>query len=445
MKALVDIHLSYRLAVLVAAGVLLGYLANLIAYALSSQPGRSPWSRFHPYDGKGRWLDRLPLFGWLRLGRKSEQLGQRFWVRPLLAELGMGAFCAGLYWWEVALGNLLPPGPVGVNGEIQPSPITWEIMHAVFIAHVVLSFFMLAATLIDFDERIIPDEITVPGTLIGLMLAAGYSWTLMPVAVRVTPPGIQFVEFITLVFPGRIYPQEWPAYLEAPKQLLPLLIGLAVYEFWCVSLLPWLWLPRRGFEKAIRMLIGHAVRSPNFPSVLMIGLCGGAGITMVWWLGGPGWAALLTALAGLGMGAALIWSVRVIFSAILGKEAMGFGDVTLLAMIGTYLGWQAPIFIFFLAPCIGLVFGLVQLALGFGREIPYGPFLCLATLIVVIAWRWFWEKLIDVFRPDFLGYPISAILVALIFIAAAGCLVAVPCQLVRSMRQRSQARAGYVG
>jgi leader peptidase (prepilin peptidase) / N-methyltransferase len=435
VKAFVEIALVYRLLIMVAAGVILGHIANLLALALSSRPGRSPWSQFHTYDGKGRWLDRLPLVGWLRLSRKSKQLGRGFWVLPLLAELGMAAFCTGLYWWELEKGMVVSGGQVAPGGKFAPTPITWEIMHAVFAAHMVLSFFMLAATLIDFDDRVIPDEITVPGTLIGLMLAAGYTWTLMPVDVHPKPPGIQFVEFMTLVYPARSYPDQWPPYLEAPKQTLPLIVALAVYWFWCLSLLPWLWLPRRGFEKAVRMFIGHAMRSPSFPSILMIALCGGAGIGLVWWLGGPGWAGLLTSLAGLAMGAALIWSVRLIFSAILGKEAMGFGDVTLMAMIGAYMGWQAPIYIFFVAPCIGLVFGLIQLALGFGREIPYGPFLCLATLIVMVFWRWFWDMFISYFQP-LAGVGVSPILLILLFFLIVGCLLGLPIQAYRSYHHR---------
>ncbi|HEV3341866.1 MAG TPA: A24 family peptidase [Pirellulales bacterium] len=442
MKAFVEIPLAYRLAIMFAAGILLGHLANLLAFALGSRtgPGRSPWSRLHPYDGKSRWLDRLPLVGWLRLGRKSEQLGRAFWVLPLLAELAMGGFCAGLYEWEVGKGMVLSGGQVAAGAKFPPSPITWEIMHAVFAAHVVLAFFMLAATLIDFDERIIPDEITVPGTLIGLMLAAGYPWTLMPVDVHLKPPGIQFVEFMTLVYPSRSYPDDWPAYLEAPKQTLPLLIALAVYEFWCLSLLPWLWLPRRGFETAVRMFIGHATRSPYFPSIVTIALCGGGGIVMVWWLGGPGWAALLSSLAGLAVGGGLIWSVRLIFSAILGKEAMGFGDVTLLAMIGAYLGWQAPIFIFFVAPCIGLVFGGTQWALGMGREIPYGPFLCLGTAVVIVFWRWFWQQFIVYFQPV-ADIPISPIWMVLLLFLAVGCILGVPIQVYRSYQHRKSQAA----
>ncbi|OYV87676.1 MAG: hypothetical protein B7Z73_09765, partial [Planctomycetia bacterium 21-64-5] len=139
MIELEKIPIYYRLAAVFAAGVLLGHIANLLAYGLSMRPGRNPWSRLHPYDGRGRWLDRLPLVGWLRLARKSETLGRGFWISPLLAELLMGAFCAALYGWQVGTGALLPPGAVAVGGKIPPSPITWQIMYAVFGAQIVLS------------------------------------------------------------------------------------------------------------------------------------------------------------------------------------------------------------------------------------------------------------------------------------------------------------------
>ena len=46
---------------------------------------------------------------------------------------------------------------------------------AVSLAHLVLISLMLVASLIDADEKIIPDAITVPGTLLGLLLAAACS------------------------------------------------------------------------------------------------------------------------------------------------------------------------------------------------------------------------------------------------------------------------------
>ena len=83
-----------------------------------------------------------------------------------------------LYWWEVdqqglllrqvnellqvAVGPLLPvKAPVASHG----------LTHAVFLNHVLLIGLMVAASFIDIDEKIIPDEITVPGTLLGLLLA----------------------------------------------------------------------------------------------------------------------------------------------------------------------------------------------------------------------------------------------------------------------------------
>ncbi len=446
MNVLLQQPLGYRLAGVFVIGVLLGHLANVVAYALSDNRRRNPWSREHPRDGKSRWLDRLPLVGWFRLRRKATELGTTFWLRAMAVELAMGGLCAALYWWEIDQWALLPPGRLGLEGRPGAeglSPITRNILHAVYASNLLLIAFMLAATLIDIDERIIPDEITVPGTLLGLCTAAAYPWTLMPVwiatrppSIHIRPPGIQFVEFITLAYPFCAYPHNWPAYLEGRDQLLPLLIALAVFGFWCVSLLPWLWRPRRGFDHATRLLIAYAIRSPNAFSVLLVALCGSAGIGVVWRLGGPNWAALLTSLAGLAIGGGMIWMVRLIGALIFRREAMGFGDVTLMAMIGTFLGWQACVIIFFVAPCFGLVIGLTQLALGRGREIPYGPFLCLATVVVIAGWRWFLHKAINPYLRLFYEQP-----KLLMMLAACILILLAVVQFAVSLRRRKAMRA----
>ncbi|GHV10048.1 hypothetical protein AGMMS50229_20970 [Campylobacterota bacterium] len=94
----------------------------------------------------------------------------------------------------------------------------------------------------------------------------------------------------------------------------------------------------------------------------------------------------------MAVGGGLIWGVRLIGSWALGREAMGFGDVTFMAMIGAFVGWQPCFFIFFLAPVAGLALGIVKYAMVSGRVIPYGPFLALATVAVVIFWPVFWFR-----------------------------------------------------
>ena len=108
---------------------------------------------------------------------------------------------------------------------------------------------------------------------------------------------------------------------------------------------------------------------------------------MVWFRGWLGWQGLLTALVGMAASGGLVWLVRIIGTVVLRREAMGFGDVTLMAMIGAYLGWQPCLVVFFLAPLAGLMVGVLRLILSRDREIPYGPFLCLATLFLIVRWR----------------------------------------------------------
>lgn len=117
----------------------------------------------------------------------------------------------------------------------------------------------------------------------------------------------------------------------------------------------------------------------------------------------PGWITtsphlhgLAVSLVGFLVGGGMIWGVRLIGKWVLRREAMGFGDVVLMAMIGSFLGWQPVVMIFFLAPLCalcGVVISVVSLK---QREIPYGPYISIATLIVVMFFRqlWpFWERI----------------------------------------------------
>ena len=74
-----------------------------------------------------------------------------------------------------------------------------------------------------------------------------------------------------------------------------------------------------------------------------------------------------------------------------GVEAMGLGDVHLMGAVGAVLGWLDPILIFFIAPFSGLAWAAGNALWhrfkgGRRRELPYGPHLAVATLVVLLGY-----------------------------------------------------------
>lgn len=102
--------------------------------------------------------------------------------------------------------------------------------------------------------------------------------------------------------------------------------------------------------------------------------------------------AIAWSFSGMLTGAALTWGARQISSRVLGQEAMGSGDITLMAMIGAFLGWQAVTLVFLLAPITGLIVGLVIRIVSGKTYLPYGPWLSIAAVIVLFNWSRLWEQ-----------------------------------------------------
>jgi leader peptidase (prepilin peptidase)/N-methyltransferase len=66
------------------------------------------------------------------------------------------------------------------------------------------------------------------------------------------------------------------------------------------------------------------------------------------------------------------------------REAMGFGDVLLIAMIGSFLGWQAVLFTIVAASMLGSVFAILTRVVGhteWSAKIPFGPYLAGGAMI----------------------------------------------------------------
>ncbi|MDX2038548.1 MAG: prepilin peptidase [Isosphaeraceae bacterium] len=110
------------------------------------------------------------------------------------------------------------------------------------------------------------------------------------------------------------------------------------------------------------------------------------------------------AVGGIGVAVAmgLVMAVRILGGFFFRREAMGLGDVHILGVIGAFRGWQVAVLSFFLSAFYGLLPSLGKLIPYLwnrltgrawkqsDREIPLGPFLCLAAATLTLAWPWVW-------------------------------------------------------
>lgn len=80
-------------------------------------------------------------------------------------------------------------------------------------------------------------------------------------------------------------------------------------------------------------------------------------------------------------------------NAVVPREAMGFGDVKFMAMIGAFLGWQAILITLMAGCCIGAVIGSVQKLMSRDSKVPFGPYLALGAFIWIFTgwalWNWY--------------------------------------------------------
>ncbi|HYG21289.1 MAG TPA: prepilin peptidase [Verrucomicrobiae bacterium] len=73
---------------------------------------------------------------------------------------------------------------------------------------------------------------------------------------------------------------------------------------------------------------------------------------------------------------------------VLPREAMGFGDVKFMAAIGAFLGWQATLFSLMISSMIGSVVGVALIAAGkreWSSRLPYGPYIAAAAVIWIFG------------------------------------------------------------
>jgi leader peptidase (prepilin peptidase)/N-methyltransferase len=146
--------------------------------------------------------------------------------------------------------------------------------------------------------------------------------------------------------------------------LLPFLCGLVVVSFIDLD----------------HQIIPNAITLPGIPLGLLAGLV----------LGEP---PLLDRVMGTLLGAGFLYLVLFYGGALYGQEAMGEGDLNLIALVGAFLGWKAVALTIFLGCLFGSAVGLALIVgrhLDRRQHIPFGPFLSLGAVVAL-----FWgERLI---------------------------------------------------
>ena len=101
------------------------------------------------------------------------------------------------------------------------------------------------------------------------------------------------------------------------------------------------------------------------------------------------WGGLWASASGVLGGAGVVWLIRAVGTFLLKKEAMGLGDVKLMAMVGGFLGfWKTLGVILFLGPVLGSCVGLALIARKGYKAVrltpmPYGPMLVLGTFVAL--------------------------------------------------------------
>lgn len=85
------------------------------------------------------------------------------------------------------------------------------------------------------------------------------------------------------------------------------------------------------------------------------------------------------ALVGMLAGGGILYAAGTLAEWVLKKEAMGGGDVKLLAMIGAIIGWPGVLWTIFVSSLLGSIVGVYVRVTKGEERIPYGPYLAAAA------------------------------------------------------------------
>ena len=185
---------------------------------------------------------------------------------------------------------------------------------------------------------------------------------------------IPVVSFVALG--GRCRSCRAPISIRYPLVELATLAAFGL-QYWAVGWQPLL-VPRLIFSCAMIVLFAIDLEHQILPNRITVpGIVAGLAFSVFL---PPGWR---SALLGIVVGGGLLWAIATGWELLRGIEAMGFGDVKMLAMIGAFLGWKLVLVTFALSTVAGGLLGAGLLLAGRGKmttALPFGTFLALGAL-----------------------------------------------------------------
>jgi leader peptidase (prepilin peptidase)/N-methyltransferase len=394
---------------LFAVGACVGSFLNVVIYRLPRGDSLFwPPSHCPNCDERIKWFDNIPILSWILLRAKCRNCRKPISARYPFVE----AITGFLFVFYYVMFFILHHGPcrdpaylrsalflLGPNSNTPPN--YWPI----YALDMLLISGLLAASLIDAELYIIPavipwviaalaavghgifDRPELPGSLLAvpgsLALSAGAG-----IGLAVSIALLHF-QIIPLSFPegdlleterDELHQQARQAkdrgeeIPEIPQEFTPKQVRAEMRKE-MLFLIPPLLLG--GISLVMQM---HVLSVHNFWRE----------IAGHFWING-----FLGSLLGAMVGAFVVWLTRILGSYAFGREAMGLGDMHLMFGVGAVLGGGAATVAFFLAPFFGIAVALYMLCTGTRRQLPYGPYLSLATAFVML----FYCPIADQLRP----------------------------------------------
>jgi leader peptidase (prepilin peptidase) / N-methyltransferase len=338
-------------------GALVGSFLNVCIYRLPrdlsvNEPRRS----FCPSCKKPiPWRQNLPLISWLWLRGKCANCGSRIAFRYFAVEL-LTALLFLAAW-------LVFPWPIA-------------------LAYWIFVSLLIAATFIDFEHFIIPDEITIGGVVAGVLASLALP-VLMGEESRLRAGGwslgsalLGYVLLWLVLEGGKKAFGKKRIRLDAPT--------------------PFSWV-RDGDDAEFVVGDERSLWSDHFAreSDLMLLHCDEAQVedrvfsntTLQFYYNRLTIAEESFPLDQVDRISGVVRELQI------PREAMGRGDLKFLAAIGAFLGWRAVLCSIFVGSLTGSLVGLTSLLIGkraWSAKIPFGPYLALGALI----WMFFGARLV---------------------------------------------------